>query len=87
MKIFYTNACSVFITIELFFSYRFCDVDDEGIVYTKDGPLEVLLGGGLAGSGQRLAGTSRVVDQVRPLVAVVVSTHTLPFRISAIKLS
>jgi hypothetical protein len=43
----------------------------------QDGPLEVLLRGGLTGAVQGCAGPRRVVDQILSLVAVVVGTHTL----------
>jgi hypothetical protein len=52
-------------------------------VDAKYGPLEVLLGGGLTGTVQRLAGTRRVVDEVRPLVAVIVRANPLPNQLLA----
>ncbi len=53
------------------------DVNEDHLVDAQDGPLEVLLRGGLTGAVQGCAGPRRVVDQILPLVAVVVGTHTL----------
>ena len=60
-----------------YFSNLSGNADNGDAVDAQDGPLKVLLGRRLARSLQRLAGTSRVVDQIRPLVAVVVCSHTL----------